>query len=630
MPHDVLPVFTPTFPRPARRRASIAAVLGLVLLVAPPVAHAAGPAHPFGSRPLAYAPGAIRPNHVGQDELDRAVRDFYDAWKRRYLLQACGEGRWLVQIRPEGDDDRLTISEAHGFGMLALPLVAGHDPQAKEIFDGMVAYWRDHPSRFTPELLAWSQDRSCRSPEGADSGSDADMDIALGLMLADRQWGSCGAVDYLGLARTLLAAIKRADIHPSGTYVMLGDWAGYSEPYYQNGTRTSDMVPGHWRAFAELTGDPVWNRLIESTYGLVERMQSVYSGGTGLLPDFIRDPLTDPAPAYPYFLEDAYDGSYVYNACRDPLRLSLDFLAHGEPRARTAVARMEEWIRTSTGGVPTAIRSGYEIDGKPLSWSGYVSMAFVATFGAGATVDAANQQWLNAIWDLVVATPVGDEGYYEDTLKLLSMIVMSGNWWMPDLLPSAPCGPVDPPPAVGACSGGVALENARIDLSGLGLPASAQRIRLDGTMRFPDGRIDGRALDAGAQLLLEDLGRGGTPLLDLTTGTSPVPAASDGACGNDGWRTSGVRSTYGNRSGAIDPPACSAGSARGLYHLRLERGAQRAVAATLSARGPLPSSIVGPVRATVVLGKDAAAGAAGRCGSTELSCRTEGRRTTCR
>ena len=43
--------------------------------------------HPFGSHPQAYAAGAILPNHVAQATLDQATRDFYDAWKARYLKQ---------------------------------------------------------------------------------------------------------------------------------------------------------------------------------------------------------------------------------------------------------------------------------------------------------------------------------------------------------------------------------------------------------------------------------------------------------------------------------------------------------------------------------------------------------------
>ncbi|MCJ7552163.1 MAG: hypothetical protein MUQ30_21035 [Anaerolineae bacterium] len=58
-------------------------------------------------------------------------------------------------------------------------------------------------------------------------------------------------------------------------------------------------------------------------------------------------------------------------------------------------------------------------------------MAFVAPFGVGAMVVAANQEWVNALWDIAVEHPADEESYFASTLKLLSVIVMSGNWLEP-------------------------------------------------------------------------------------------------------------------------------------------------------------------------------------------------------
>jgi hypothetical protein len=50
-------------------------------------------------------------------------------------------------------------------------------------------------------------------------------------------------------------------------------------------------------------------------------------------------------------------------------------------------------------------------------------------------VDGSNQEWRKALWALVEQS--GDNEYYGDTLRLLSMITLSGNWWAPE---KAPCG----------------------------------------------------------------------------------------------------------------------------------------------------------------------------------------------
>jgi hypothetical protein len=114
-------------------------------------------------------------------------------------------------------------------------------------------------------------------------------------------------------------------------------------------------------------------------------------------------------------------------------------LVSGEPRAQAAVQRIDDWIRTATGGDPANVKSGYKLDGTMINGADYLSMAFVAPLGVGAMVDASHQAWLNAIWDLVVATPSSTDGYYENTLKLLAMIAMSGNLWAPERVAAGPC-----------------------------------------------------------------------------------------------------------------------------------------------------------------------------------------------
>jgi endo-1,4-beta-D-glucanase Y len=329
------------------------------------------------------------------------------------------------------DADNLTVSEAHGYGMMLAALMAGHDPQARTVFDGMYAYFRAHPTATHSHLMSWYQNDSCADAEGNDSASDGDLDIAYALLLADRQWGSCGPVDYRAEALNVIADLKDGDLAAGARWVLLGDWVTPADDEYYPSTRSSDFMPDHYRTFWALTGDGAWQGLVQDTYGIVAALQAAYSPTTGLLPDFVVSPITAPHPAPAHFLEGRFDGAYGYNACRVPWRLATDFLITGDPRARTAVQRMNAWVRAETAGDPSGIRSGYRLDGSHMSGTNYLSMAFVAPFGVGAMVDPSNQAWLEDVWDLVAGTPITAEGYYENTIKLLSMIVMSGNWWAP-------------------------------------------------------------------------------------------------------------------------------------------------------------------------------------------------------
>src|SRR5690606_23482876 len=123
-------------------------------------------------------------------------------------------GRWVAAARTQSGN--LTVSEAHGYGMMLAALMAGHDPDARAVFDGMFAFFREHPSLLTPSLMAWYQKTSCGSAQGADSASDGDLDIAFALLLADKQWGSCGPIDYAAEAAAILAGIASGEVDASG------------------------------------------------------------------------------------------------------------------------------------------------------------------------------------------------------------------------------------------------------------------------------------------------------------------------------------------------------------------------------------------------------------------------------
>ncbi len=407
-----------------------AAIVTTVALAHASPAAGAVPARPFGSHPAAYAAGSILPNHLSQATLDQAVRDFYDSWKAEYLSQDCGAGRYLV--RAGIDSANLTVSEAHGYGMIIAALMAGHDPNAQTIFDGLYAFFKDHPTATHANLMSWYQNNSCNDAQGNDSAADGDLDIAFALLLADDQWGSAGAIDYASQALAVLADIKDGDLDATNRYVKLGDWVLSGDAKYYPSTRSSDFMMDHYRSFANASADPDWSALTDRSYAIISEIQTNYSATTGLLPDFVLNPLTTPTPANPGFLEGPTDGYYSYNAARDPWRIGSDFLVSGDPRAKAALDPLNAWIRAATGEQPSSIRAGYKLDGSPVSGSNYQSLAFIAPFGVGAMVDASNQSWLNDIWDLLVSTPLSAEGYFENTLKVLSMLVMSGNWWAPD------------------------------------------------------------------------------------------------------------------------------------------------------------------------------------------------------
>jgi endoglucanase len=389
---------------------------------------AESPSRPFPQH-AAYAAGAIHPASLSAADLDRETAAFYDVWKRKRVVAAKTTGELYIAFEgadKKSDRDVISVSEGHGYGMIVTALMAGHDPKAHDQFDGLFRFYKSHPSKNNPRLMSWSQDR--KDNKRHDSASDGDLDIAYALLLADRQWGSNGGINYLAEARQTIDAILQSEINRDIGSVKLGDSITREDSSYCD-TRSSDLMPNHFRAFAQATGNNEWITILHKSYGIMKEVQAAHSPEAGLIPDFICHVNKAPVPAKPKYLESKQDGTYSYNACRLPFRVALDFLVSGEPRSREVVAKINRWMRQKTGGDPAKIASGYTLGGKEIEKDN--QMCFVAPLAVSAMVDGDNQAWLDALTTYVVNSSKEDTGYYDSTIKLLSLIALSGNWWSP-------------------------------------------------------------------------------------------------------------------------------------------------------------------------------------------------------
>ena len=294
-------------------RIALKLTLALAVALVPTVA---GAAEPLATRPFpqhtTYAAGSIQPSHVPQAKLDDAALAFYRGWKAKYLVPSRTPGQFYVRVDEEqgkGKGPRkISVSEGHGYGMLIAAFMAGADPQARELFDGLWRFARAHPSRINPRLMAWMQVTGEKNAPGDDdSATDGDMDIAQALLLADAQWGSAGPVHYRDEARALIAAIKRDEINAKTWTARLGDWADAESPMFFS-TRVSDFVPGHFRSWQNATEDHDWSRVIDAGYAMLGGVQSRFSAKTGLLPDFVIAVDREPRPPAGKHLEGKHDG----------------------------------------------------------------------------------------------------------------------------------------------------------------------------------------------------------------------------------------------------------------------------------------------------------------------------------
>jgi endo-1,4-beta-D-glucanase Y len=330
----------------------------------------------------------------------------------------------------------VSSSEGHGYGMLLTAIMAGYDPLAKTYFDGLYRFFKAHPSVNHPNLMAWQQigkgSDIVDTPEGGnDSATDGDMDIAYALLLANKQWGSGGGINYMAEAKKVIGAIMAKEVNSEEKILKLGDWVDNTDPKYGKATRPSDFMLNHMKVFKAVSGDASWRGIVDQTYGMIQYLYQSFSPQTGLLPDFSRkDAETGnykPAPAE--FLEGTTDGLYSWNACRTPWRIATDYILTGDDRAKAQLQKLNDWIRKTTAGNPEKIAAGYTLDGKPLET--YSNTAFTAPFTVSAMIDSSNQEWLNRLWTYNVSQSTKDGAYFGNSIRLICLLVVSGNWWTP-------------------------------------------------------------------------------------------------------------------------------------------------------------------------------------------------------
>src|SRR6056297_910354 len=294
-----------------------------------------------------YTQGTILPSNRTQEQLDNEVVEYYQRWKQRYLHQVPNAEptqmffHWNVSQSPwVYPTNSVTVSEAHGYGMLTLAFMAGADEKAQECFDAMYRFYKAHPSSINPSLMAWKQlevtdeegNIQIIDVEDNDSATDGDMDIAYALIMADNQWGSDGEINYREEGIKCIQAIYQESVNKEDWIILMGDWVNKikdENPQYYRATRGSDIMLDHIRLFAAVDQENVegWQKVYDQTVEIIAYNLEEWSVNTGLLPDFLeKNEQGHFVPAEGTLLETENDGDYNWNACRVPWRIGVNNL----------------------------------------------------------------------------------------------------------------------------------------------------------------------------------------------------------------------------------------------------------------------------------------------------------------
>lgn len=372
-------------------------------------------------------PNCIKPNNVTQAAMNASVSSYYDYWKSKYLKNNLSSlpGGYYVKGDITGGADGYTplgSSEGQGYGMVITVLMAGYDPNAHAIYDGLFKTARAYRSSENNNLMGWVVADNATAQGHFDSATDGDVDIAYSLILAHYQWGSGGTINYLNEAKKMINSGLKVSNVTTNNRLNLGDWDTKSAL----NTRPSDWMMSHMRAFYQETNDATWLNVINNLYSVFTQFSNAYSPTTGLISDFVVKNPPEPAPRN-YLDEFPETNEYNYNACRVPLRIVMDYALYGSTDALAISNKMVTWIKSKTGGNPASIIDGYKLNGGNTGSN--AEAVFVAPFVAASVTSSSNQAFLNSGWNWM---KTAKSGYYSDSYSLLCQLFISGNWWKPE------------------------------------------------------------------------------------------------------------------------------------------------------------------------------------------------------
>jgi endo-1,4-beta-D-glucanase Y len=341
---------------------------------------------------------SIAPNQAAANQ---RLDELYADWKAKYVRTAHVGMRVLTE---KNDNASKTFSEGQGYGML-LAAYFGDKP----VFDGLWTYAKSYsnPAR-GHTLMPWEILANGTVPGAGDFATDGDEDIAFALLVADFKWGG-----YKTDATTLINALLTHGVEADNT-VNAGPWATNDD------VNPSYFDPAYYKAFAIYTGNSRWNDVAARSHVVLKNIEN-FKANRRLLPDWSNvhgdTAVNRDLPT---------DHEYGYDAVRVPWRLAKDAAWNCDPDARERLDSLNAfWAQV--GGV-SGIRDGYTLEG--VAHNNNQSDTFTGPAAAGA-ITSSSRTFVEAFYNnashVAQTTSWTDDGYYADHLRLLGLLLATGN-----------------------------------------------------------------------------------------------------------------------------------------------------------------------------------------------------------
>lgn len=330
-----------------------------------------------------------------------------------YWMQAMyNESGDVAGVRSNPGSDEY-FSEGVGYGMLLMVYFSDKTTSYQSQFDKIWNFYKKMMNE--NNLMVWKvTNLSNKQDQGA--ALDGDIDAAAALIMAYYQFGD---EKYKEDAKKLIQAMKQHEFESNGLHLPGDKWGDAGK----NRKNPGYFDPAYMPLFAAVDTENAefWSK---TAYEANMNLYEISSGevSTGLIDDWMNKNGNS---------WTSENDEFHYDAPRAPWRNAKAVCWHGDQRALAIDKKMAEFVSK----ISAADMKG-PISRSSGSLGNDHNSTFVTSMMTALISDAKYQSKLDEYW--AEAVKLGDENYFNQSLKLLNGLLVSGN--MPNLA-AAQAGP---------------------------------------------------------------------------------------------------------------------------------------------------------------------------------------------
>ncbi|MFW5850694.1 MAG: glycosyl hydrolase family 8 [Bacteroidota bacterium] len=344
-----------------------------------------------------------------------SIQTKFQAWDQAFYDESGDFGRIKF------DEPTQTVSEGIGYGMLIYVYMANNTNSLnQDKFDKLWNYYQNWSS-FNGYIMDWKINAFSNSMEEGKSATDGDLDVAYAMLLAHKQWGSSGAVNYIQEAEGLLNAIFTYQVNSQLLLKPGHHWDDAKNPCYF--TLASINMFAEAQSQEGFSQTKNWDGVYSTSIQYLENTQS-----NGLWADWTYDGV-DPANN----CEMGCD--FYWDACRTPWRVAHDYVWNGTAASKTMCDNTIAFLNAknllsspANAGGYSNLTAGSAAQVTDIGDDTQGNSCYVGGLGAALMVDETKQSNLDSYYNyMITRTENPDWGYYAPTIQILYLLTMSGN-----------------------------------------------------------------------------------------------------------------------------------------------------------------------------------------------------------